>query len=64
MIPLRKEIRELIRASEVMQGLMAREERLSEDERHLVELVAVDLLDTLNANRTSSNRRPDRRTEK
>ena len=47
MFPLRKEVQELIRASEVIQAMMAQEKTLSEDELQLVELVAIDLLSSL-----------------
>lgn len=47
MFPLRKEVQELIRASEVMQAMMAQDKTLSEDELQLVELVAIDLLSSL-----------------
>jgi hypothetical protein len=41
---IRKEVRELISAHERLQGLLARGERLSDDEAGMVRLSATDLL--------------------
>jgi hypothetical protein len=54
MLPLRKEVQELIRAAEVMQAMMAQEKTLSEDELQLVELVAIDLLSSLRPRKARS----------